>query len=122
MRFVMCRDYIIKSGQPPKITTNANNQRKTMTCDGFQALALAALVFVGAAPAVAQRYHAKQDGDLVALEDTSAKMKVEVVTSMGKAWKIQVNGQNLVRTSASLESFLQNSGLNGMPLLAPFAN
>jgi hypothetical protein len=24
-------------------------------------------------------------------------MKVEVVTSMGKAWKIQVNRQNLVR-------------------------
>ena len=93
-----------------------------MTCDGFQALALAALVFVGAAPAVAQRYTAKQAGDLVALEDTSAQMKVEVVTTMGKAWKIQVNGQNLVRTSASLESFLQNSGLNGMPLLAPFAN
>ena len=47
---------------------------------------------------------------------------VEVVASLGKAWKIQVKGQNLVRTSATLDAFVANSGLNGMPLLAPFAN
>jgi aldose 1-epimerase len=85
------------------------------------AFALAtALVYT--APASAQRYTAKQDGNLVALADTTARMNVEVVTSLGKAWKIQVNGQNLVRTSPSLDAFEANSGLNGMPLLAPFAN
>jgi aldose 1-epimerase len=90
---------------------------------GFQALALAAaVVCIAAGPAGAQRYTAKQDGDVVALADNSAKMNVEVVSSMGKAWHIQVKGQNLVRTSASLEAFVANSGLNGMPLLAPFAN
>jgi aldose 1-epimerase len=90
---------------------------------GFQALArTAALVCIVAAPAAAQRYTAKQDGDVVALADATAKMNVAVVSSMGKAWQIQVNGQNLVRTSASLDAFLANSGLNGMPLLAPFAN
>jgi aldose 1-epimerase len=73
-------------------------------------------------PAFAQRYTAKQSGGLVTLDDATAKMHIEVVTNQGKAWKIQVNGQNLVRTSPSLESFEQNSGLNGMPLLAPFAN
>jgi aldose 1-epimerase len=82
----------------------------------------AALVCIVAAPASAQRYTAKQDGDVVALADTTARMNVEVVTSLGKAWKIQVNGQNLVRTSPSLDAFEANSGLNGMPLLAPFAN
>jgi aldose 1-epimerase len=80
------------------------------------------LGYIVAAPAVAQRYTAKRDGDVVALADSTAKMNVEVVTDMGKAWKIQVNGQNLVRTSPSLDAFLANSGLNGMPLLAPFAN
>jgi aldose 1-epimerase len=86
-------------------------------------LALAtALTCIAAAQAAPQRYTAKQDGDVVALTDTKAKMNVEVVPSMGKAWRIQVNGQNLVRTSPSLEAFLANSGLNGMPLLAPFAN
>src|ERR1700683_3580914 len=90
---------------------------------GFQALALAAaVVCIAAGPAAAQRYTAKQDGDVVALADNTAKMNVEVVSSMGKAWRIQVKGQNLVRTSASLEAFVANSGLNGMPLLAPFAN
>jgi aldose 1-epimerase len=94
-----------------------------MTRHGFPALALAAaLVCIVAAPAAAQRYTAKQDGDVVALADTTARMNVEVVTSLGKAWKIQVNGQNLVRTSPSLDAFEANSGLNGMPLLAPFAN
>ena len=90
---------------------------------GFQALALPmALLCMVAAPAAAQRYTAKRDGDVITLADTTARMNVAVVSSMGKAWQIQVNGQNLVRTSASLEAFLANSGLNGMPLLAPFAN
>jgi aldose 1-epimerase len=94
-----------------------------MTRHGLLILALTtALADVAALPAAAQRYVAKRDGDVVALADTAAKMNVAVVTSMGKAWKIQVNGQNLVRTSASLEAFKANSGLNGMPLLAPFAN
>ncbi len=93
-----------------------------MTRYGFLALALTALVDIVAVPASAQRYTAKLDGEVVALADTTAKMNVAVVTSMGKAWKIQVNGQNLVRTSPSLDAFEANSGLNGMPLLAPFAN
>jgi len=94
-----------------------------MTRHRFPTLALAmALVCIVAAPAIAQRYTAKQDGDVIALADTTAKMNVEVVTSMGKAWKVQVNGQNLVSTSASLEAFEANTGLNGVPLLAPFAN
>jgi aldose 1-epimerase len=82
----------------------------------------AALGCVAAAPAAAQRYTAKQEGDVVALTDSTAKMNVEVVTSLGKPWKVQVNGQNLVRTSSSLGAFEANSGLNGVPLLAPFAN
>ena len=94
-----------------------------MTRHGFQALApVMALLFIVVAPAAAQRYTAKQDGDVVTLADTTAKMTAAVVSSLGKAWQIQVNGQNLVRTSASLEAFEANSGLNGMPLLAPFAN
>jgi hypothetical protein len=71
-----------------------------MTRDGFQTLAMAmAMVCVVAAPAAAQRYTATQDGDVITLEDTTAKMHVAVVASMGKAWQIQVKGQNLVRTS-----------------------
>jgi aldose 1-epimerase len=87
-----------------------------------RAVTLAITLACIALPSAAQRYTAKQDGDVITLEDATAKMHVAVVVSMGKAWQVQVNGQNLVRTSPSLESFMANSGLNGIPLLAPFAN
>ena len=94
-----------------------------MTLHRSQARALAAaLVWSAALPAAAQRYTATRNGDVIALADTTSGMNVAVVASMGKAWQIQVKGQNLVRTSPSLDAFLANSGLNGMPLLAPFAN
>ena len=75
-----------------------------------------------AAPAAAQRYTAKQDGDVIELADTSAQMNVSVVWSMSNAWRIQVKGKDLVRTSATLADFQARPGFNGMPLLAPFAN
>jgi aldose 1-epimerase len=80
------------------------------------------IVTVLAAPAAAQRYTAKQDGDLVELADTTAQMNVSVVWSMSNAWHIQVKGKDLVRTSATLADFQARPGFNGTPLLAPFAN
>ena len=75
-----------------------------------------------AAPAAAQRYTAKQDGDLVELADATAQMNVSVVWSMSNAWRIQVKGKDLVRTSTALADFQARPGFNGIPLLAPFAN
>src|SRR5690349_13192242 len=85
--------------------------------------ALAATFAVApAAPAAAQRYTAKQEGDLVELADATAHMNVSVVWSMSNAWRVQVNGKDLVRASASVADFMARPGLNGVPLLAPFAN
>src|SRR6185295_10039356 len=75
-----------------------------------------------ASPAAAQRYTAKQDGDVIELADTTAQMNVSVVWSMSDAWRIQVAGKDLVRTSATLADFEARPGFNGMPFLAPFAN
>ena len=75
-----------------------------------------------ATPAAAQRYTARQDGDVIELADTTAQMNVSVVWSMSNAWRIQVKGKDLVRPSATLADFQARPGLNGMPLLAPFAN
>jgi len=75
-----------------------------------------------AAPAAAQRYTAKQDGELIELSDTTSQMNVSVVWSMSNAWRIQVKGKDLVRAAASLADFQARPGFNGMPLLAPFAN
>ena len=86
-------------------------------------LALALMVLVAyAAPAAAQRYTAKQDGDLIELADTAAQMNVSVVWNMCNAWRIQVKGKDLVRTSTTLADFQARPGFNGMPILAPFAN
>lgn len=86
-------------------------------------LALAmTMMAMSAAPAAAQRYTAKQDGDVVELVDTTAQMNVSVVWSMSDAWRIQVKGKDLVRTSATLADFQARPGFNGMPFLAPFAN
>src|SRR3954452_1500374 len=84
---------------------------------------LAAMVALAiAAPAAAQRYTAKQDGDVIELADAASQMNVSVVWSMSNAWRIQVKGKDLVRTSPTLADFMARPGLNGMPLLAPFAN
>lgn len=93
-----------------------------MTRFGYRVFALTLLLVTAVAPAVAQRYTAKQDGDVVTLMDATGQMKVAVYTPMGKAWEVQVKGQNLVRTAASLDAFVANTGLTGLPLLAPFAN
>jgi aldose 1-epimerase len=81
-----------------------------------------AISAVSTAPAYAQRYTATQNGDVVELVDTSAQMNVSVVWSMSNAWRVQVKGKDLVRTSATLADFQARPGLNGVPLLAPFAN
>ena len=89
----------------------------------LQRLLLAlAFALVTAVPAAAQRYTATQNGELIELADSTAGMNVTIVPTMSNAWKIQVKGQNLVRTSATLEDFKTQPGYNGMPLLAPFAN
>ena len=80
------------------------------------------LTLAVAAPAAAQRYTAKQDGDVVEIADRTAQMNVSVVWSMSNAWRIQVKGHDLVRASATLADFEARPGLNGVPFLAPFAN
>jgi aldose 1-epimerase len=80
------------------------------------------ILMAAAAPAAAQRYTAKQDGDVVEIADANAQMNVSVIWSMSNAWRIQVKGKDLVRTAATLADFMQRPGLSGMPILAPFAN
>jgi len=88
----------------------------------FQVVIAAMVTLSLAAPARAQRYSAKRNGDVVELADATAQMHVSVVWSMSNAWRIQVKGKDLVRTSATLADFMERPGFNGMPLLAPFAN
>ena len=81
-----------------------------------------AFAWACASPAAAQRYTAKQNGDVIDLADATEQMNVSVIWSMSNAWRIQVKGKDLVRTGATLADFQARPGLNGMPILAPFAN
>ena len=69
------------------------------------------------------RYSAKQTGDIVQLRDMKTDTTVSVMTSVSNAYEMVVKGQNLIRmTFATVDEFRARPGLNGIPLLAPFAN
>ena len=77
-----------------------------------------------AADAQAQaRYSAKQTGDIVQLRDSRTDTTVSVMTTVSNAYEMVVKGQNLIRMPfATVDDFRARPGLNGIPLLAPFAN
>jgi aldose 1-epimerase len=85
---------------------------------------MATCVLAGATVATAQaRYTAKQTGDIVQLRDARTDTTVSVMTSVSNAYEMVVKGQNLIRmTFATVDDFRARPGLNGIPLLAPFAN
>ena len=69
------------------------------------------------------RYSIKQTGDIVQLRDNAADITVSVMTSVSNAYEIVVRGQNVVRVPfATVDDFRARPGLNGISLLAPFAN
>jgi aldose 1-epimerase len=69
------------------------------------------------------RYSAKQTGDIVQLRDTDTDTTVSVMTSVSNAYEMVVKGQNIIRMPfATVDDFRARPGLNGIPLLAPFAN
>ena len=88
------------------------------------AVLFVAIATTCAATAAAQpRYSAKQTGDVVQLRDTKTDTTVSVMTSVSNAYEMVVKGQNLIRmTFATVDEFRARPGLNGIPLLAPFAN
>ena len=95
------------------------------------AIAVVLLYLTGAStflmvPIAAQaqpRYSAKQTADIVQLRDERADITVSVMTSVSNAYEMVVKGQNVIRVQfATVEDFRARPGLNGIPLLAPFAN
>jgi aldose 1-epimerase len=87
-------------------------------------IAAVAMMLCLAVSASAQaRYSAKQTGDIVQLRDTRTDTTVSVMTSVSNAYEMVVKGQNILRMPfATVDDFRARPGLNGIPLLAPFAN
>ena len=81
--------------------------------------------FAAAAPAGAQPYAARRDGDVVHLEDTKNQIVVSIITSVGMmAYEMKVKGHDVLRFPfKSIDEFkARPTGLHGIPLLAPWAN
>lgn len=94
-----------------------SNRKSTILAFTIAALACAPLATAQA------RYTAKQTGDIVQLRDARTDTTVSVMTSLSNAYEMVVKGQNLIRmTFGSVDEFRARPGLNGIPLLAPFAN
>ncbi len=69
------------------------------------------------------RYTVRTDGDIVRLVDATEQVTVSVLTPVSNAYEMVVKGQDVIRkTWTSLDALRKAPGLNGIPLLWPFAN
>ena len=88
-------------------------------------LCVLALVSLGLPlPAAGQQYAARQDGDVVQLEDTKNQTVVSIMPSIGnQAFEMKVKGHNVLRwTYGSVADFKARPGSSGIPFLAPWAD
>ena len=93
----------------------------------IQAVALSVVVTVLVAVQMTAReqarYTAKTMGDVVQLRDAKTDTVVSVLTSVSNAYEMVVKGENVLRMAfQSVDDMRARPGLNGIPLLAPFAN
>ena len=85
---------------------------------------VAVCAMLGPSAASAQaRYRATQSGDIVELQDTRTQLVVNVLTTASNAYQMTVKGEDVIRrTWASIDDIRGRMGLNGIPLLWPYAN
>ena len=87
---------------------------------------LAALAVLMAAPGLAAaqaRYSVKTTGDVVQLRDARSDVTISVLTPVANAYEMVIKGHNVIRMAIkSVDEMRERPGLNGIPLLAPFAN
>lgn len=86
--------------------------------------ALACLGFGAPATVSAQaRYTMTQTGDVMELQDTRSQIVVRILTTASNAYQMTVKGEDVIRrTWATLDDIRPRMGLNGIPLLWPYAN
>jgi aldose 1-epimerase len=77
----------------------------------------------GAQSRVESRYDVSRVGDVVTLSDTRAAIVVRVLTTASNAYQMTVKGEDVIRRNwNTLEDIRGRMGLNGVPLLWPYAN
>ena len=90
----------------------------------IRTLIVALISIVGSAPAVAQPYSIRRDGDVVELQDLKSRTTVAIATSVGNiAFEMKVNGTNVLWWPySSVDGFKANPGMSGIPFVGPWAN
>ena len=69
------------------------------------------------------RYDVSRAGDVVTLSDTRSALVVRVLTTASNAYQMTVKGEDVIRrTWNTLDDIRGRMGLNGVPLLWPYAN
>ena len=91
-----------------------------LTC--MLGIVLPSLLLASADAEAQARYTVKTQGDIVQLVD-AVKITVSVLTPVSNAYEMVVKGQDVIRKNfASLDALRATTGLNGIPLLWPYAN
>lgn len=75
-------------------------------------------------PAAAQQYLARQNGDVIELQDTKHQTTISIIPSVGNiAFEMKVKGHNVLRWPyASVEEFKAKPAMQGLPFMGPWAN
>ena len=86
--------------------------------------ALVCVLLTATSYAAAQaRYTLTQTGDIIELEDTRAQVVVDILSTASNAYRMTVKGEDVLRkTWGTLDDIRPRMGLNGIPLLWPYAN
>ena len=87
------------------------------------ALAVGTIIAI-AVPASAQPYSARQNGDVVQLQDAKADTVVSILPSVGNiVFEMTVKGHKVLRWPySSVEEFKARPALSGIPFVGPWAN
>ena len=90
----------------------------------IRTLIVALISIVGSAPAVAQPYSARRNGEVVGLEDSRSRTAVSIALSVGNiAFEMKVKGANVLWWPYStVEEFTARPAMSGIPFLGPWAN
>ena len=87
------------------------------------ALIVAGLLFHPPAAGAQSRYDTSRAGDVVTLSDRRTELVVRVLTTASNAYQVTVKGEDVIRrTWNTLDDIRGRMGLNGVPLLWPYAN
>jgi aldose 1-epimerase len=94
-----------------------------MRCGVVAAVVVYALLGVSAAASAQARYRMVHTGDIVELQDTRMQLVVRILTTASNAYQMTIKGEDVIRRNwATLDDIRGRMGLNGIPLLWPYAN